>query len=99
NGGRMAYMEATRFPEDFDGIIAGAPLMDMRVMLWGGRFQKTQLASPNAYIPAGKLPMVDAAVRASCDKADGVADGLIQNPARCAFESARPTTSRACPLT
>jgi len=86
NGGRMAYMEATRFPEDFDGIIAGAPLMDMRVMLWGGRFQKTQLASPNAYIPAGKLPMVDAAVRASCDKADGVADGLIQNPARCAFD-------------
>ena len=86
NGGRMAYMEATRFPEDFDGIIAGAPFLDMRVLLGGRLFQQTQLASPNAYIPAGKLPMVDAAIRASCDKADGVADGLIQNPAKCAFD-------------
>jgi feruloyl esterase len=60
NGGRMAYMEATRFPEDFDGIIAGAPFLDMRTLLAGRLFQTTQLASPNAYIPAGKLPMVDA---------------------------------------
>jgi feruloyl esterase len=86
NGGRMAYMEATRFPEDYDGIIAGAPFMDMRTLLAGRLFQVTQLASPNAYIPAGKLAMVDAAIRASCDKADGVADGLIQNPAKCAFD-------------
>lgn len=86
NGGRMAYMEATRFPEDFDGIIAGAPFLDMRVLLAGLRFQKTQLASPNAYIPATKVPTVDAAIRASCDKADGVVDGLIQNPAKCAFD-------------
>jgi feruloyl esterase len=86
NGGRMAYMEATRFPEDYDGIIAGAPFMDMRTLLAGRLFQTTQLASPNAYIPAGKLAMVDAAIRASCDKADGVADGLIQNPAKCAFD-------------
>jgi feruloyl esterase len=86
NGGRMAYMEATRFPEDFDGIIAGAPFLDIRVILAGARFQKTQLASPSAYIPFTKLPMVDAAVRASCDAVDGVTDGLIQNPAKCAFD-------------
>src|SRR5215475_14335170 len=82
----MAYVEATRFPEDFDGIIAGAPFMDIRTILAGRLFQVTQLASPNAYIPAGKLAMVDAAIHASCDKADGVADGLIQNPAKCAFD-------------
>jgi feruloyl esterase len=86
NGGRMGYMEATRFPEDFDGIIAGAPFLDMRVLLAGRLFQQTQLASPNAYIPAGKLPMIDAAIRASCDTADGVADGLVQNPGKCAFD-------------
>src|SRR5262245_9010325 len=86
NGGRMAYMEATRFPEDFDGIIAGAPFLDIRVLLAGQHFQKTQLASPSTYIPFTKLPMIDAAVRASCDGADGVADGLIQNPGKCAFD-------------
>jgi len=86
NGGRMAYMEATRFPEDYDGIVAGAPFMDIRAVLAGRLFQTTQLASPNAYIPAGKLPMIDAAIRASCDAADGVTDGLIQNPAKCAFD-------------
>src|SRR5262249_30154253 len=86
NGGRMGYMEATRFPEDFDGIVAGAPFMDIRVLLAALRFQKTQLASPNANIPFTKLPMVDAAIRASCDAADGVTDGLIQNPGKCAFD-------------
>ena len=85
NGGRMAYMEATRFPEDFDGLIAGAPFLDLRVLLAGQHFHRTQLASPNAYIPFTKLPMIDAAVRASCDAADGVTDGLIQNPGKCAF--------------
>jgi len=89
NGGRMAYMEATRFPEDFDGIVAGAPFLDLSVLLANLRFQKTQLASLSTYIPAGKLSMIDAAVRASCDAADGVADGLIQNPGKCAFD---PTT-------
>jgi feruloyl esterase len=98
NGGRMAYMEATRFSEDFDGIVAGAPFHDLRVLLARLRFHKTQLASPNARIPAGKLPMIDAAVWTSCDAADGVADGLIQNPGKCAFD---PTTlvSPACMAT
>jgi feruloyl esterase len=86
NGGRMAYMEAARFPEDFDGIVAGAPFLDIRVLLAALRFHKTQLAGPNAYIPFTKLPMVDAAVRASCDAVDGVTDGLIQNPSKCAFD-------------
>src|SRR5260370_13913525 len=82
----MAYMEATRFRVDYDGMLAGERFMDMGTLLAGRLFQATQLASPNAYIPAGKLAMVDAAIRASCDKADGVEDGLIQNPAKCAFD-------------
>lgn len=86
NGGRMAFVEATKFPEDFDGIIGGAPFMDIRTIIAGVGIQKTQLRSPNAYIPASKLPMVDKAVHASCDAVDGVVDGLIQNPAKCAFD-------------
>jgi feruloyl esterase len=87
NGGRQAYVEATHFPEDFDGIIAGDPFMDIRSLLAGENFQKQQL-TPQTFLPAALLPQVDAAVAASCDAADGVKDGLIQNPAKCAFDPA-----------
>ncbi|HEX7968978.1 MAG TPA: tannase/feruloyl esterase family alpha/beta hydrolase, partial [Stellaceae bacterium] len=86
NGGRQAFVEATKFPDDFDGIVAGAPFFDIRTILGGVKIQKVQLASPSAYIPASKLPAVDKAVYDSCDKVDGVADGLIQNPAKCSFD-------------
>jgi feruloyl esterase len=85
NGGRMAFVEATKFAEDYDGIIAGAPFMDIRAIIAGAKFQKVQL-SPATYIPATKLPAVDAAVTAACDAVDGVVDGLIQNPAKCSFD-------------
>jgi len=85
NGGRQAMVEATRFPDDFDGIIAGDPFMDIRSILSGASFNKIQLASADVFIPAIKLPMVDAAVYQSCDAADGVVDHLIQNPTKCSF--------------
>lgn len=86
NGGRQAFVEATKFPDDFDGIVAGDPFMDIRSILGGVNFHKIQLASANVYIPAAKLPMIDAAVYDSCDAADGVVDHLIQNPLKCAFD-------------
>jgi feruloyl esterase len=85
NGGRQAYVEATKFPEDFDGIIAGDPFLDIRSLLAGENFQKQQL-TPTTFIPAALLPAIDTAIRTSCDAADGVADGLIQNPAKCSFD-------------
>lgn len=89
NGGRQAFVEATHFPEDFDGIIAGDPFLDIRSLLAGENFQKQQLSANGAnFIPASTLPLIDAAVRANCDAADGVVDGLIQNPGKCAFDPA-----------
>ncbi len=85
NGGRQALVEATRFPGDYDGIIAGDPFFDIRSIISAARIAKQQL-SPATYIPAPLLPTVDAAVNASCAKTDGVDDGLIQNPAACAFD-------------
>jgi feruloyl esterase len=85
NGGRMGLMEATRFPEDYDGIIAGAPFLDMRVAINTAKTMK-QILTPSTYIPAAKLAAIDRAIYASCDAADGVTDGLIQNPARCSFD-------------
>jgi len=86
NGGRMGLMEAARYPDDYDGIIAGAPYMDVP----GTNLSALSRASAfiAAYIPPPLLAKVDAAVLESCDAEDGVRDGLIQNPARCAFDPA-----------
>ena len=67
NGGRMALMEAQRYPDDYDGIIAGAPFMDLRVLLGSIRVWKG--AKPDGYLPPATLAMVDQAVYAKCDAA------------------------------
>ena len=85
NGGRIAFVQATRFPDDYDGIIAGAPFLDIRVVL-GGVGKAKALLTSDSYIPFVQLPLIDQAVYTSCDAADGVSDNLIQNPAACAFD-------------
>jgi feruloyl esterase len=87
NGGRMALMEASRFPDDFDGIIAGDPFMSIRSIAGGARFFNKQLTVQN-FISSLQLPLIDAATLAACDAADGVMDGLIQNPGACSFKPA-----------
>jgi feruloyl esterase len=82
-GGHMALMEAERYPDDYDAIIAGAPYLTSRTQLWGYKNAKAFL---NAYIPVPLLSKIDAAIKANCDALDGVADGLIQNPAACSFD-------------
>jgi Tannase and feruloyl esterase len=82
-GGHMGLMEAERYPGDYDAIIAGAPYLTNRTQLWGYKNAKAFL---HAYIPPATLIQVDAAIRAACDAADGVKDGLIQNPAACSFD-------------
>jgi feruloyl esterase len=85
NGGRMALMEASRFPDDFDGIIAGDPFMSIRSIAGGARFFNKQLTLQN-FIPFTLLQAIDQATLAACDAADGVKDGLIQNPGACSFK-------------
>lgn len=88
-GGRQALKEAQRFPEDFHGIVAGAPGLD-----WTGRaVQATRVAKALESRTAARLlepqrrRLHDAALDA-CDAADGLKDGLIANPQRCAFDPA-----------
>jgi len=87
NGGRQALMEAQRFPADYDGIIAGAPANFWTHLLTAAVFDtQATLADPASYIPARKLPAIQAAVLSACDALDGVKDGVIENPAQCHFE-------------
>jgi feruloyl esterase len=85
NGGRMALMEAERYPDDYDGIISGAPFMSAGAIL--PTVMRDGHLSPSNYIPSSALDAVDQAVYASCDAADGLKDGLIQNPAMCSFNA------------
>jgi len=84
NGGKMGLIEASRFPADYDGIISGSPWLDpVGTSLWSLKNNKALL---DGYIPAAKFQAVSAAILKQCDKVDGVADGLIQNPAKCTFQ-------------
>ena len=88
-GGKQAFIEAQRYPEDFDGIVAGAPAVDYTgLMIEFNWNERVLLRSPDAYIPASKLPMIAKAVLAQCDAQDGLADGLISEPRKCNFDPA-----------
>jgi feruloyl esterase len=89
NGGRQALMEAQRFPEDYDGILAGAPANFWTHLLTkalaDARATTLEAAS---YIPSGKLPAIAKAVNAACDVQDGVGDGVVNDPRQCRFDPA-----------
>ena len=89
NGGRQALMEAQRFPEDYDGIIAGAPANYWTHLLSNAVYLvQATMADPASYIPAAKLPAIESAALAACDANDGVKDGVIDSPNRCQFKPA-----------
>ncbi len=88
DGGREGLVEAEQYPADFDGIVAGDPLIGDAFI--GSNWDEEHLtAKPDNYLPQEKLALVDADVMQSCDAADGVADGLIQDPRKCTFNPAR----------
>jgi len=100
-GGRQALKAAQRFPADFDGIIAGAPGMD-----WTGRAsQAVRIARAIESNQAAKVTpdyaqTLHRAALDACDASDGVKDGVIEDPSRCAFDPAvaicKGTDSASC---
>jgi feruloyl esterase len=89
DGGREALMEAQRYPEDYDGIFAGAPANYWTHLLTGALWdaQATTLDAAS-YIPASKLPAIAIAVNSACDAQDGVKDGVLNDPRQCHFDPA-----------
>jgi len=85
--GRVAMMEAQRYPEDFDGIVAGEPGANwvdlMTAELWA-TWATTE--KPEYNLPAAKVPMITKAAIAHCDADDGLKDGIISNPPVCKFD-------------
>jgi len=86
-GGRQALTAAQRFPDDFDGIVAGAPAIYAsrqsagQIWIW----QATHKDAASYLTPDALKILHDAAVR-QCDALDGVKDGVLEDPTRCTFD-------------
>ncbi|MEQ9445150.1 MAG: tannase/feruloyl esterase family alpha/beta hydrolase [Rhodospirillaceae bacterium] len=88
-GGRQAMVQAQRFPWDFDGIIAGAPVLNeigdgMLHLVWSGRANLD--ANNRPILTPDKLPLIRDAVMAACDANDGVVDNVLQDPRTCDWQ-------------
>jgi Tannase and feruloyl esterase len=89
DGGREALMEAQRFPEDFDGIIVGAPANAWTHLFAGFVWNEQALLKDAAsWIPPSLLPVLSKAALAQCSKQDpGVpGDLFLTAPSRCEFD-------------
>jgi Tannase and feruloyl esterase len=85
-GGRQGLISAQRFPDDFDGIVVGAPVLDFTgTMVHYVAFNR---ALASAGLSAEKVGMLGEKIYAKCDAADGLKDGLITDPRRCQFDPA-----------
>jgi feruloyl esterase len=86
-GGRQGLMEAQRYPDDFDAIVAGAPAnFQTHLHTWDLSVAVPVLKDPAAVVPAAKASMLNKAVLAACDAKDGVKDGLLNDPRTCKFD-------------
>lgn len=91
SGGHQALSEAQRYPEDYDGIIAGDPASNRIRQTFG--FTYSWMAAHGAdgkpIIPQNKLSLITKAVVEACDGLDGLKDGIIDDPRRCHFDPAK----------
>lgn len=87
DGGREALMEAERFPDDYNGILAGAPANAWSTMLGAAvSIIQARESDPRAYFSDLKLPAIQKASLEACDALDGVKDGVLNDPSKCHFD-------------
>ncbi len=87
-GGRQGYVLAQELPKELDGILANAPAIYwtrfQTAQMWGQIVMKDLVGGP---IAAAKLNQATASAVAACDAADGVTDGVIDDPRTCSFSA------------
>jgi pimeloyl-ACP methyl ester carboxylesterase len=92
-GGRQGLMMAQHFPDDFDAILAGAPAIHwdrfQAYQIWPQMVMSLDVGAP---IASAKLALATQKAIASCDAADGVTDGLIDDPRNCSYKPSSDTT-------
>ena len=89
SGGDQGLREAQRYPEDYDGVVAGAPgNYWTHLMATGLWIAQATLKDKASFLPPAKLRLLNRAVLAACDSLDGINDGLLDDPRRCRFDPA-----------
>jgi feruloyl esterase len=90
-GGEEAFMEVQRYPDDFDGILGGAPANTFVPLLSEQTYNATQVTNPNnagGFIPNSSLTDVTNAVQTACASSKTVpTDNFLGNPAQCIFDA------------
>ena len=88
SGGRQGFKAVQDYPNDFDGVIAGAPAVDfVSLSSWSGSFFSI-FGKPGdpSFVPAGPLwTLVHQEVLNQCDAIDGAVDGIVEDPMLCQF--------------
>lgn len=87
NGGRDGLILASRYPDDYNGIVAGAPAANyLETVTQLVQYSQARSAPPGSPPLLAKKTLVHNAIMAKCDELDGVRDGLLENPLQCAFD-------------
>ena len=86
-GGRQGLMEVQRFPKDYDGVIAGAPVYTLRTQT-SAVVRNEILSRDGASLTNAQLKHVNDAALAACDGKDGLVDGIVTDPRSCQFDPA-----------
>jgi hypothetical protein len=85
-GGRQGLMEAQRFPNDYDGVLAAAPAINWDRFIPSDIWPQLVLHQSGNMLPSCKLDAVTAAAVNACDDVDGITDDVIEDPRRCTYD-------------
>ena len=108
-GGNQGLTEAQRYPYDFDGIVAGAPVFHYQATNVSHNFMlqkvfRNDFEGNLAFDSDGnglpdsltKIRMLEEAVLSQCDAQDGITDGVIDDPLSCDFDAGRDLAAMMC---
>jgi hypothetical protein len=87
-GGRSGVQEASLYPHDYDGVLAGAPGINPDNILFFGQLSQFLISHPEAWVPPDTLGVIERAVLKALDESDGAIDGFIWEPWKIKFDPA-----------
>lgn len=88
-GGRQAMAAAQRYPEIFDGILAGAPAINWATYVVASQWPQVVMTEEGTFPSQCELKFFTSAAIDQCDELDGIKDGVITNPDACHFDPYR----------